>query len=56
MSQKIIECHWLNPATPEKKKRKKLKATTEKGRFIQGEKGIGCFAIFKLGRRIRQFK
>ena len=52
MSQDIIENHWLNPATPEKKRRKKIKATTSKGRIMQGEKGIGRFAILKLGRRI----
>lgn len=52
MSQELIENHWLNPATPEKKKRKKIKDTTSKGRIIQGEKGIGRFAILKLGRRI----
>lgn len=52
MSQELIENHWLNPATPEKKRRKKTKDTTDKGRIIQGEKGIGRFAILKLGRRI----
>ncbi len=52
MSQELIENHWLNPATPEKKRRKKTKDTTSKGRIIQGEKGIGRFAILKLGRRI----
>lgn len=52
MSQQIIENHWLNPATPEKKRRKKTNDTTKKGRIIQGEKGIGRFAIFKLGRKI----
>lgn len=52
MSQDLIENHWLNPATPEKKRRKKIKETTGKGRIIQGEKGIGRFAILKLGRRI----
>ncbi len=53
MNEEIIEKHWLNPATPEKKKRKKLKETTDKGRILQGEKGIGRFAIFKLGKKIR---
>ena len=53
MNQQIIEKHWLNPATPEKKKRKKIKETTDKGRILQGEKGIGRFAIFKLGKQIR---
>jgi signal transduction histidine kinase len=52
MSAKIIEKHWLNPATPEKTIRKKIKRTTEKGRVIQGDKGIGRFAILKLGRKI----
>lgn len=52
MNQELIENHWLNPATPEKKRRKKSKDTTAKGRIIQGEKGIGRFAILKLGRRI----
>ena len=52
MNQQIIEKHWLNPATPEKKRRKKIKETTDKGRILQGEKGIGRFAIFKLGKKI----
>ena len=52
MNQELIENHWLNPATPEKKRRKKSKDMTDKGRIIQGEKGIGRFAILKLGRRI----
>lgn len=52
MDEQIIEKHWLNPATPEKKKRKKIKETTDKGRILQGEKGIGRFAIFKLGKKI----
>jgi len=52
MSREIIENHWLNPATPEKKIRKKKKDTTSKGRILQGEKGIGRFAILKLGRKI----
>jgi signal transduction histidine kinase len=52
MTQDIIENHWLNPATPEKKKRKAEKNQTANGRVIQGEKGIGRFAILKLGRKI----
>lgn len=50
MTEEIIEKHWLNPATPEKLLRKKKRDTTESGRVIQGEKGIGRFAILKLGR------
>ena len=52
MNLEVVEKHWLNPATPEKKRRKKKKDTTTKGRIIQGEKGIGRFAILKLGRKI----
>lgn len=53
MSLDIIKNVWLRPATPnkfEKKRRKNNK--TKKGRIIQGEKGIGRFAIHKLGERI----
>ena len=54
MNAEIIEKHWLNPATPEKKRRKdKNNGITSKGRVIQGEKGIGRFAIFKLGKKIK---
>lgn len=53
MSADIIEKHWLNPATPEKKLRKRKKRTTPSGRVIQGDKGIGRFAILKLGRKIK---
>ncbi len=52
MNREIIEKHWLNPATPEKTKRKRIKYVTDKGRIIQGEKGIGRFAIFKLGKKV----
>lgn len=52
MTSEIIEKHWLNPATPEKTRRKMINDTTKKGRIIQGDKGIGRFAIFKLGRKI----
>ena len=56
MSLDIIKNVWLRPATPnkfEKKKRKNNK--TEKGRIIQGEKGIGRFAIHKLGEKIELY-
>lgn len=52
MTAEVIKKHWLNPATPEKKRRKAIKDTTDSGRVIQGEKGIGRFAILKLGRKI----
>jgi signal transduction histidine kinase len=53
MTAEVIRKHWLNPATPEKKLRKAKRSTTKKkGRVLQGEKGIGRFAILKLGRQI----
>lgn len=52
MNAEILRKHWLNPATPDKLKRKKTDLKTPKGRVLQGEKGIGRFAIFKLGKKI----
>ena len=53
MNADILKKHWLNPATPDKLRRKAVNAKTEKGRILQGEKGIGRFAIFKLGKNIK---
>lgn len=55
MSMGVIEDSWMNPATPNKKTREseKIKTTPKKHRIIQGEKGIGRFAILKLGRDIK---
>ncbi len=53
MDADILKKHWLNPATPDKLRRKAINAKTEKGRILQGEKGIGRFAIFKLGKTIK---
>jgi signal transduction histidine kinase len=52
MTEDIIKNHWLNPATPEKLNRKNKNNKTAKGRIIQGEKGIGRFAMLKLGKKI----
>ena len=52
MSKNILSNQFLNPATPGKKKRKNENDKTKKGRIIQGEKGIGRFAMLKLGRKI----
>src|ERR1700740_2866981 len=52
MTQEVLEQHWVNPATPIKKIGKETKDTTTKGRKIQGEKGIGRFAILKLGKTV----
>jgi signal transduction histidine kinase len=52
MTRETIEQHWVNPATPIKLIGKKVNQHTTKGRVIQGEKGIGRFALLKLGRTI----
>lgn len=53
MTLDIIKNVWLRPATPNKLTKKKDKDNlTTKGRTIQGEKGIGRFAIHKLGEKI----
>jgi hypothetical protein len=53
MSLKTIEKSWMNPATPNKHTKKgSIKRTEHKKRIIQGEKGIGRFAILKLGNKI----
>jgi signal transduction histidine kinase len=52
MTRDTIEDHWANPATPKKLIGKKAQRMTKKGRIIQGEKGIGRFALLKIGRHI----
>ena len=53
MTREVIENHWVNPATPVKLLAKETRPTTKKGRVIQGEKGIGRFALLKLGKSIK---
>jgi signal transduction histidine kinase len=54
MTADIIENHWVNPATPVKLLAKNSnKRKTARGRIIQGEKGIGRFALLKLGRDVK---
>ena len=52
MTPDEIRKSWMNPATPHKylKKQHKKNKTPIKNRIMQGEKGIGRFAIFKLGK------
>ena len=52
MTKQILTEHWVSPATPVKKIGKETKDATAKGRKIQGEKGIGRFAILKLGKTV----
>lgn len=53
MSESIIRDHWANPATPVKLLSKAAGRHSPGGRIIQGEKGIGRFALLKLGRNIQ---
>lgn len=54
MTADVIEKHWVNPATPVKRMGKKGGSReTAGGRIIQGEKGIGRFALLKIGRDVR---
>jgi len=53
MTLDVIEKCWMNPATPNKKPTDGEERKTPKNRVIQGEKGIGRFAILKLGRKIK---
>lgn len=54
MTLDVVRDHWLNPATNVKAQRKqKGEAKTAGGRIIQGEKGIGRFAMFKLGSQVQ---
>ncbi|MFA5772583.1 MAG: ATP-binding protein [Thermoplasmata archaeon] len=56
MSFENIRDSWMNPASPKKyKKRMKKKAKTKKGRIIQGEKGIGRYAVFQIGKKVEIF-
>jgi len=56
MSFDSIKDAWMNPASPDKYyKRKRGKDITKKGRIIQGEKGIGRYAIYKIGYTVEIF-
>lgn len=49
MTEEVVREHWLNPATAIKAQQKLSSPVTTMNRTIQGEKGIGRFAMFKLG-------
>lgn len=55
MTVDTLRNDWMNPATPSKHLAKLdgFGRTPRKGRTMQGEKGIGRFAVLKLGREIR---
>ena len=55
MELETVRTQWMNPAAPQKHLEKLDGSgyTAEKKRAIQGEKGIGRFAVLKLGRIVR---
>lgn len=52
MSEETVRSAWMNPATPSKSILKSKTPVTLRGRVLQGEKGIGRFATFKLGNQV----
>ena len=54
MKLDTLRREWMNPATPTKflAKRRGNPRTPHKGRVLQGEKGIGRFAVLKLGHQV----
>ena len=54
MSLETIRTSWMNPATPAKflDKRHGKRRTPSKNRVVQGEKGIGRFAVLKLAKKV----
>lgn len=57
MTLDIIRNVWMRPATPYKLNQKKSKEHrfTKKGRLMQGDKGVGRFAVYKLGNHVEIF-
>jgi signal transduction histidine kinase len=54
MTWDVLSDAWMNPASPIKflEKRKGTKKSPDKKRLLQGEKGIGRFAVFKIGSTV----
>ena len=52
MTEKTLKCDFINPASANKKIKKERGETSPKGRILQGEKGIGRFSLFKLGKTV----
>lgn len=52
MSATTLKDDFINPASAHKKIEKDAGNTTPLGRIYQGEKGIGRFSLFKLGKKI----
>lgn len=57
MTLDIVRNVWMRPAAPFKlnKKRSLNQRYTKRGRLMQGDKGVGRFAIYKLGNLVEMF-
>ncbi len=53
MSYETVTGVWLEPGTEFRKEQKEQGERSKKGRLPLGEKGIGRFAVHKLGRQIK---
>jgi signal transduction histidine kinase len=53
MKYSIVTGVWLEPGTEYRSQQKDHGIRTKKGRLPRGEKGIGRFAVHKLGKRIK---
>ncbi len=55
MTEEILRHDFINPASAHKKIKKERGEMSPKGRILQGEKGIGRFSLFKLGKTVTVF-
>lgn len=55
MTEKTLQYDFINPASANKKLKKERGEKSAKGRILQGEKGIGRFSLFKLGKTVTVF-
>ncbi len=55
MTADVLKNDFINPASAYKKFKKERGETSPKGRILQGEKGIGRFSLFKLGKTVTVF-
>jgi signal transduction histidine kinase len=52
MSLETVLSKWMEPATGHKEEAKKKKEKSSKGRLPLGEKGVGRFAVQKIGHKL----
>lgn len=52
MTGEVVLEHWLQPASGHKEEQKKAGQRSTRGRLPLGEKGVGRFAVHKLGKSL----